>query len=115
MVELKGECMVLRALEREHCRALWEQTEVNVDMPTEFFQPGLAKENADKWFDEIQAQQGETGIDLGIFDLEGNVIGHVQLHHIDWQTRSAEVGLGLARASDRGKGYGTEATRVICV
>ena len=83
------------------------------DVPTEHVQLGLAQENADKWFEEIQGKQGQTGVDFGVFTLEGKIIGHVQLHSIDWQDRSAELGLGFARVSDRGKGYGTNALQLI--
>lgn len=48
MIELQGEHVILRALEREHCHALWEMTETAGDVPTEHVQPGLAQENADK-------------------------------------------------------------------
>ena len=109
----EGEHVALRALEREHCHTLWEMTETAGDVPTEHVQPGLAQEQADKWFEEIQGKQGQTGIDFGIFTLEGKIIGHVQLHSIDWQDRSAELGLGFARISDRGKGYGTNALQLI--
>ena len=113
MIELRDKHVILRALEREHCRKLWDSTETNGTIPTEHVQPGLAAENADKWFDEIQTKQGQTGFDFGIFDLEENVAGHVQLHTIDWRDRSAEVGLGFARASDRGRGLGTSALQLI--
>ena len=113
MIELRGEHVILRALEREHCHTLWEMTEIAEDVPTEHVQLGLAQENADKWFEEIQSKQGQTGVDFGVFTLEGKIIGHVQLHSIDWQDRSAELGLGFARVSDRGKGYGTNALQLI--
>ncbi len=113
MIELRGEHVILRALEREHCHTLWEMTEIAEDVPTEHVQPGLAQENADKWFEEIQGKQGQTGVDFGVFTLEGKIMGHVQLHSIDWQDRSAELGLGFAKVSDRGKGYGTNALQLI--
>lgn len=113
MIELRGEHVILRALEREHCHTLWEMTEIAGDVPTEHVQLGLAQENADKWFEEVQGKQGQTGVDFGVFTLEGKIIGHVQLHSIDWQDRSAELGLGFAKVSDRGKGYGTNALQLI--
>ena len=95
MIELRGKHVALRALERKHCHTLWEMTEIAEDVPTEHVQLGLEQENADKWFEEIQGKQGQTGVDLGVFTLEGKIIGHVQLHSIDWQDRSAELGLGI--------------------
>ena len=113
MIEFRDEHISLRALDREHCHKLWEATEADQALPTEHFQPGLARGGADKWFDEIQAKQGQTGIDFGVFDLDGNVLGHFQIHSIDWQDRSGEMGFGFAKVSDRGKGYGTSALQLI--
>ena len=47
MIELRGEHVILRALEREHCHTLWEMMETAEDVPTEHVQLGLAQENAD--------------------------------------------------------------------
>lgn len=41
MIELRGEHVVLRALEREHCHTLWEMMETAEDVPTEHVQLGL--------------------------------------------------------------------------
>ena len=113
MLEFRAGPVFLRVLEREHCRALWAADETDTTQPTEHTRPGLAPENADKWFEEIQGKQGQSGVDLGVFDLEGNIKGHVQLHGIDWQDRSVEIGIGFAKKSDRGRGYGTSALRLV--
>jgi hypothetical protein len=57
MIELRGEQVVLRTLEREHCRQLWESYKPAEPLPTEPLNPGLSVEGADKWFEEMQAKQ----------------------------------------------------------
>jgi RimJ/RimL family protein N-acetyltransferase len=110
MVELRGNHVVLRALEREHCRELWLAYEPVEPLPTEPLQPGLSAEGADQWFEEIQAGQGKDRLHLGIFTRdEGRLAGDIQLAAIDWRNRSAEIGVGIARAADRRRGYARDA------
>lgn len=113
MVELHGEKVVLRVLEREHCRQLWEWYAPAEPLPTEPLYPGLSVEGADKWFEEMQAKQGREHVYLGIFSAEGELLGDVQLANIDWRCRTATLGFSLARVEERGKGYGTDAARTL--
>ena len=46
MIELRGEKVVLRALEREHCHQLWEHYVPAEPLPTEPLNPGLSVEGA---------------------------------------------------------------------
>lgn len=116
MIELRGEKTILRTLEREHCHELWQAYEPAEPLPTEPLNPGLSVEGADKWFEEMQAQQGKQQLCLGVFTLddrptgEGRLIGDIQLTNIDWRHRTASIGLGIARRADRGHGYGMDAT-----
>ncbi|MDE0209690.1 MAG: GNAT family protein, partial [Boseongicola sp.] len=75
--------------------------------------PGLSVEGSEKWFEEIQEKQENSQIYLGIFDDEGNIVGDIQLSGIDWMNRTASLGAGIARSKDRGKGYCTDAARVM--
>jgi RimJ/RimL family protein N-acetyltransferase len=110
MIELRGDKVALKTLEREHCRALWEGYEPAEPLPTEPLNPGLSIEGADRWFEEMQAQQGKTQLYLGVFTPDGKLIGDIQLADIDWRHRTASIGLSIARRADRGQGYGTDAT-----
>lgn len=67
MIELRGERVLLRTLERAHCRILWEQDEPESPLPSEPLRPGLSVEGADRWFDDMQAKQGKEHVYLGIF------------------------------------------------
>lgn len=113
MIELRGKNVVLRTMERAHCRTLWENHEPVGPIPTEHVRPGLSIEGADNWFEEIQEKQEKTQIYLGIFDYDANVVGDIQLSGIDWRNRTASLGAGIALRKDRNKGYCTDAALVM--
>lgn len=113
MIELKGEKTILRTLERADCRQLWQTYQPVQPQPTEPLQPGLSSEGADKWFDEMQAQQGREQLYLGIFSLTGDLLGDIQLSQINWPMRTADLGVGIALAQDRACGYATDAARAM--
>lgn len=113
MVKLQGEKVYLATLEREDCKKIWEDTEYDFAQLTEPFIVGRSSANADVWFDEIQKAQGNTHIRLGIFLLDGTVIGDIALQDIDPQNRSCTLGYGLTKLEYRGKGYATDAAKTI--
>jgi RimJ/RimL family protein N-acetyltransferase len=113
MIELRGERVVLRTLEREHCRELLESYEPEELLPTEPLNPGPSAEGADRWFEEMQAKQGKEQVYLGVFTLEGRLVGDIQLADIDWRPRTASIGAGIARRADRRQGYGLDAVLVL--
>jgi len=113
MVELKGEKVILRTLEREHCRQLWERYEPVEPVPTKALNAGLSVEGADKWFDEMQARQGHEHVYLGVFTPEGELLGDVQLANINWRDRTATLGDSMSHLADRGAGYGADTARTI--
>lgn len=113
MVLLRGEKIILKALERDTCKKLWDEYEPTGPLPTEQLNPGMSRENADKWFEDIQSNQGKSQYYLGIFTLDGQVVGDIQLSNINWRYRTAELGFGIAGENNRGKGYAIDATRTI--
>ena len=113
MIELRGKAIVLRTLEREDCRRLWTESEPLQPLPEQSLRPGLSVEGADKWFEEIQSKQEKEQFYLGIFSMEGDLLGDIQIANIDWRHRTATIGYGLSKASHRGKGYGTDALLTI--
>jgi len=113
MLEINGNRIYLAVLEREHCKKLWDDFEYDFDSLTEPLNIGHSSVKADKWFDEIQDVQGEKHIRLGMFLLDGTVIGDVALQDIDWKNRSCSIGIGLSKKEYRSKGYGAEAVKAI--
>jgi RimJ/RimL family protein N-acetyltransferase len=110
VIQLTGQRIVLRTLEREHCRQLWASYDPDPLMPTEPLNPGLSVEGADRWFEEMQAKQGKEQVYLGVFTHEGRLVGDIQLAAIDWRHRTASLGCAIARCDDRNQGYGTDAS-----
>ena len=116
MVEILGRKVALRALERVHCRELWTAYEPVEPLTTEPLRPGLSVEGADRWFEEIQAGQGQDRLYLGIFTRDENrLVGDIQLSALDWTNHTAEVGVGIARAADRRCGYARDALAALIV
>ena len=88
MLRLPSDNIYLAALEKEDCRKLWEDYEYDFQSATEHLNIGHSNTKADSWFEEIQQDQGIKHIRLGIFLLDGIVIGDVALQDIDWRNRS---------------------------
>jgi RimJ/RimL family protein N-acetyltransferase len=66
------------------------------------------------WFGEMAKKDPASDIELAVVLREtGELIGETGLYSIDWIARTAESGYWLYRASDRGRGYGTEANLLI--
>lgn len=81
---------------------------------TRFLRMGVYHpEQEEKWFDNLMADSSTHY--FTIYELSNmRPIGGVDLHEIDLRNRTAEVGIMIGEADARGKGYGTEATRLIC-
>jgi RimJ/RimL family protein N-acetyltransferase len=66
------------------------------------------------WYDRALADQGGKRVSFAIEDCsDAALIGFVHLTDIDWIARSADFGITVGRKDRRGKGIGTEATRLI--
>jgi len=114
MIKLQGDNIYLAALERQDCKKLCADNEYDFIAPTESILFGYSVENSDEWFDEIQKLLKENvNIRLGIFLNDATVIGDVALQGINTKNRSCSIGIGIAKIENRGKGYGTEAIKLI--
>lgn len=68
-------------------------------------------------FEDVQAhcrmiEAAEDRWDYGI-SLDGRLIGEVVLNHVDAANESASFRIAIWEPQDRGRGYGTEATRLL--
>jgi len=116
MLKLQGARIYLAALEREHCRKLFEDEEYDFNRAADPLYIGASLESSDEWYNDIQKRNGSENIRLGIFlpgEAGGSVIGDVALQGIDWRNRSCSLGMGIAKLVNRGKGYGKEAVSLI--
>ena len=114
MIKIYGCKIYLSVLEKEHCKKIWEDFEYDFAAKTEPLNIGHSILKAESWFEEIQKDQGEKHVRLGIFISEDDrVIGDIALQDIDWKNRSCSIGLGIAKKDYRSKGYGTEAVNIM--
>jgi RimJ/RimL family protein N-acetyltransferase len=65
-----------------------------------------ADESKNMFYFTIRTKPAET-------DDPGRLIGFVQLYWIEWNHGAGLVKIGIGDPNDRGKGYGTEALRLI--
>jgi RimJ/RimL family protein N-acetyltransferase len=76
--------------------------------PARLFSRQKYKEWLDKWI------EGEPGYGFGIRTLEGDrLIGQIGLDGVDWTNGDAFVGIAIGERDDWGRGYGTDAMRVL--
>jgi RimJ/RimL family protein N-acetyltransferase len=114
MIKLRGKDVYLAALERGDCKKICEDNEYDFADPVEPTLFGWSVENSDEWFGEIQRLlKSDVNIRLGIFLNDGTVIGDAALQGIDRHNRSCSLGIGISKAVNRGKGYGTQALRLL--
>lgn len=113
MVKLRGKEIYLATLERDDCKKLYADFEYDFENPTERLQMGHSLDSSSNWFDDIQKEQGQRHIRLGIFFNDGTVIGDVALQDIDQWNRACSIGIGIAKINNRSHGYGKEAIRLM--
>jgi len=71
----------------------------------------MDESNNQFYFNIRQRQPGEGGEAAG--SAYGRLLGFARLHWISWTHGNAFVSLGIADAQERGKGYGSDALRLI--
>jgi len=111
---LKGEKVVLRALEREDLPRLWQfgnDLEVEIagggDPP---LPKSLARYQAQ--FEEQAAKGGRDGADFAI-EADGVLIGTCGLRNISQVNGTCELGIGIGDKEYWGRGYGRDAVRLL--
>ncbi|MFY1676120.1 MULTISPECIES: GNAT family N-acetyltransferase [unclassified Streptomyces] len=110
-ISISTERLVLRPLDEDDVPALTammndEQVTTWTDVPRPF-----TERNARTWIgDDAPALRASgRGLDLGVAEfLTQRLVGIVRLGHVDWRTRSTELGYIVAPWA-RGEGYAAEA------
>ena len=113
MVKLIGKRIYLSTLEKEHFRKMHEEYEYDFENPTWLLDIGQSIEKADEFFEKIKKDQGNLHIWLGIFLIDGTIIGNIHLHDIDKISRTCYIGMEISKLKNRNKGYGKEAVKLI--
>ena len=69
----------------------------------------MSMEEEDQWFEEMQRKDWPRI--YAIVTTEGEHIGTLGVHDVDWRCRSAEIGIMIGEPTCWGQGYGTDAIR----
>ncbi len=104
---IEGRRIVLRAVEKEDIarwRVWFNDPEVRRNVHRVYPYSTADGEQ----FYEFQ-RTSETDKVFAIDTLEGEHIGSIGLHHLDWVSRHAELGVLIGEPEYRGRGYGTDA------
>jgi len=112
MLKLQGKRIYLAALERGHCRRLFEDWEYDYERVVEPLHIGKSVESSNDWYEDIQKRLHEI-IRLGIFLSDGTIVGYGALQDIDWRNRNCSLGMDIAKLENRNQGYGKEACRLL--
>ena len=107
----RGERVRLRAIEREDIPRFVEW--LNDSEVTRYLTMYLPFSRAQEegWFE--QHLNDEKSCVLAIETMEGEHIGSVGLHDIQWKDRSAQLGVFIGERDLWGQGYGTDAIRAL--
>ncbi|MDI6694127.1 MAG: GNAT family protein [Anaerolineales bacterium] len=112
----RGELIRLAAMDAEKMSKAWEHW--NRDA---LFRRLLDNEPPTLWsarkiqqWIEKELERGDQRFSFSIYPLEGErLIGFVELNVTNWQHGNAWVGIGIGNREDWGKGYGTDAMRLV--
>ena len=112
---LKGDKVKLAPLKREYIDKFLEW--LNSPEITQYltiFRP-LTRDMEEEWFDNLKTR--ENTIIFSILLTENNnkekLIGNCGLLSINWKDRTAVCGIFIGDKENQGKGYGTEALRLL--
>lgn len=113
-MQYTGEKIRLRAYRREDIPMA--QAFLNDPEVRRLLAPGIpypyTLENEYAWYDQLSALK--DAYDFAIETLEGSrYIGGCGIANVDWKNRLAEVGIFIGDHGFWGKGYGTDALRVL--
>lgn len=111
---LKGEKVILRAIEREDLPRQWA---FNNDIEMELLGGGDPPEpqsvaRLEAEFNASAQKGGRDGANFAI-EADGEYIGGCGLFHFDHVAHTCEIGIGIGDKAYRGHGYGRDAVQVL--
>ncbi len=108
---LYGEKVRLRAIEREDIpRFLKWLNDPSLRRYLDMYLP-LSRAQEERWFE--RQLEDEKNLVFAIETLEGEHIGNIGLHEIDWKNGQAVLGIFIGEGDYWGQGYGTDAVRTL--
>ena len=109
-LELKGNLIYLKKLDKEHIEEYWEEGLNNCSLEARIFtgtQQIFNKSDVEKYLEDIS--EDRSRVDFLIFKKESHkILGEVVINDIDRNNRSASLRIAINRKEDFSKGYGSE-------
>ncbi|MFN8676944.1 MAG: GNAT family protein [Thermomicrobiales bacterium] len=115
IVNIRGEAVALGPLHRGMLPALerWENDLRTAELGGDDLRPVTAETIAAEWEPLLRGERPDW-LGFAIYTLpELRLIGHANLRDYQNIHGTAEMGIALGEVSERGKGYGTEAVRLL--
>ena len=114
---LTGERIALRALEREDAVALARHVTAETETAMGGRRVPVSPIAFERWIEGLTGAIPPREISFAVCLVgatdPGDLIGTATLRDIDWVNRTAETGMGLHPAANRGRGLGTEAKHLV--
>lgn len=112
----KGELVNLRAIKEEDIKTAVEyMSDPEIACNADFDAPLPANEAGLKeWLEKMRKKTNDyKGFNLAIETKDGKFIGTCGVHHMDRKNKVAMVGIGIGDKEYLGKGYGTDAMKLM--
>lgn len=104
---IKGKKVLLRAIELSDAEILRDMiNDDEIERMMWGYSFPVAKHQQLKWIENLASEKSTF---RAMIDVDGTAIGTVILSDIDMRSGTAEIHIKLAKASERRKGYGTDA------
>jgi len=112
---LKGELVILRALEEEDAYELIKYVnDIEILQYLTLYRP-LSLQDEFEFIRRVREEMKQNrSFSFAIVDKEANkLIGTIGLHNVDWISRNAELGIAIWKKEYWGRGYGTDAMKLL--
>lgn len=115
MPRLIGSRVMLREYQSEDFASIrsWvNDAQITRYLSTRFWAPQTTVDTQE--FLSRMMQSSHNAFNYVIADAQdGRYIGQLDMFRVDWRLRQGEIGMVIAGAEDRGRGYGTEALELL--
>jgi len=115
MPKIFGERIMLREYRKEdleHMRK-WVNNSKIVDNLSDIFLYAVPLNDTENFLNSILEGKSESKGFIIADKKTETYIGQIDLHQIDWKNRVAELGIVIGEENNLGKGYGTEAIKLM--
>jgi RimJ/RimL family protein N-acetyltransferase len=98
----------LRESDLDNCMAWVNDSEVTKFL---MMRMPISRKQEEMWLQRAMAGESSTEKVLAVETLDGEYLGNIGLHHIDYISGVAEIGIAIGKKEYWGKGYGPDAMR----